>query len=119
MVRQPKSSAVTASSPVSNTLADGRTFRTLTVVDEFTRESLAIELDTSLPGLRVIRVLERLFAERARLEEIRVDHGPEFVCRALNAWREQRRVLLRFIDPARPMQNGFAESFNGRFRDSA
>jgi putative transposase len=102
---------------VSDTLAHGRTFRALTVVDEFSRESLAIEVDTSLPGLRVIRVLERLFAARGRPEEIRVDHGPEFVCRALNAWCEQRRVLLRFIDPGRPMQNGFVESFNGKFRD--
>lgn len=102
---------------VSDTLADGRTFRALTVVDEFTRESLAIEVDTSLPGLRVIRVLERLLAQRGRPEEIRVDHGPEFVCRALNAWCEQRHILLRFIDPGRPMQNGFVESFNGRFRD--
>ena len=85
------------------------------MVDEFTRESLAIEVDRSLPGLRVIRVLERLFAERGRPEEIRVDDGPEFVCRALNAWCEQRPVLLRFIDPGRPMQNGFVESFNGRF----
>jgi putative transposase len=102
---------------VSDTLANGRTFRALTVVDEFSRESLAIEVDTSLPGLRVIRVLERLFAEGRRPEAIRVDYGPEFVCRALNAWCEPRRVLLRFIDPGRPMQNGFVESFNGRFRD--
>ena len=102
---------------VSDTLADGRTFRALTIVDEFTRESLAIEVDTSLPGLRVIRVLEKLLAQRGRPEEIRVDHGPEFVCSALNASCEKHRVLLRFIDPGRPMQNGFVESFNGRFRD--
>jgi putative transposase len=102
---------------VSDTLASGRTFRALAIVDEFTRESLAIEVDTSLPGLRVVRVLERIVAERGRPEEIRVDNGPEFVCRALRAWCEQRRILLRFIDPGRPMQNGHVESFNGRFRD--
>jgi putative transposase len=102
---------------VSDTLASGRTFRALTMVDEFTRESLAIEVDTSLPGLRVVRVLERIVAQRRTPEEIRVDHGPEFVCRALRAWCEEQRVLLRFIDPGRPMQNGHIESFNGRFRD--
>lgn len=102
---------------VSDTLATGRTFRALTVVDEFTREAPAIEVDTSLPGLRVVRVLERIVAERGRPEEIRCDHGPEFVCRALRAWCEQRRILLRFIEPGRPMQNGFVESFNGRLRD--
>jgi putative transposase len=102
---------------VSDTLASGRTFRALTMVDEFTRESLAIEVDTSLPGLRVVRVLERIVAQRGRPEEIRVDHGPEFVCRALRAWCEEQRILLRFIDPGRPMQNGHIESFNGRFRD--
>ncbi len=87
---------------VSDTLATGQTFRVLTVIDEYTRESLAIEVDTSLPALR---------------EEIRVDHGPEFVSRVMGAWCEQRKILLRFIDPGKPMQNGYVESFNGRFRD--
>ena len=102
---------------VSDTLATGQTFRVLTVIDEYTRESLAIEGDTSLPALRVIRVLERLSEGRGRPEEIRVDHGPEFVSRAMGAWCEQRKILLRFIDPGKPMQNSYVESFNGRFRD--
>ena len=102
---------------VSDTLATGQTFRVLTVVDEYTRESLAIEVDTSLPALRVVRVLEQLSAGRGRPEEIRVDHGPEFVSRAMAAWCEQRKILLRFIDPGKPMQNGYVESFNGKFRD--
>ena len=87
------------------------------LVDEDTRECLAIEADTSLPGLRVIRVLEQLAFTRGLPEEIHVDHGPEFVSRALRAWCEERRVLLRYIEPGRPMQNGHIESFNGRFRD--
>jgi putative transposase len=70
-----------------------------------------------LPALRVIRVLEHLVESRGRPEEIRVDHGPEFVSRAMGAWCEQQSILLRFIDPGKPMQNGYVESFNGRFRD--
>jgi putative transposase len=102
---------------VNDTLATGQTFRVLTAVDEYTRESLAMEADTSLPALRVIRVLEQLREGRGRPEEIRVDHGPEFVSRAMGAWCEQQNILLRFIEPGKPMQNGYIESFNGRFRD--
>jgi putative transposase len=102
---------------VSDTLATGQTFRVFTAVDEYTRESLAMEADTSLPALRVIRALEELREGRGRPEEIRVDHGPEFVSRAMAAWCEQQNILLRFIDPGKPMQNGYVESFNGRFRD--
>jgi putative transposase len=102
---------------VADTLAHGRTFRVLTIIDEYTRECLAIETDTSLPGLRVIRVLEGLAQTRGLPEEIHVDNGPEFVCRSVRSWCEKRRVLLRYIEAGRPMQNGHIESFNGRFRD--
>jgi putative transposase len=89
---------------VSDTLASGRMFRSLTIIDEYTRECPAIEVDTSLPGLRVIRVLDRLAEIRGLPEEIRVDRGPEFVCRALRSWCEHRQILLRYIEPGRPMQ---------------
>ena len=102
---------------VSDTLAHGRTFRVLTIIDEHTRECLATEADTSLPGLRVIRVLQRLAETRGLPQEIHVDNGPEFVCRAVRAWCEKRQVLLRYVEPGRPMQNGHIESFNGRLRD--
>jgi putative transposase len=102
---------------VSDTLAYGRTFRVLTIIDEYTRECLAVEADTSLPGLRVIRALQRLADRRGLPEEIHVDHGPEFICRSVRSWCEEHRVLLRYIEPGRPMQNGHIESFNGRFRD--
>jgi putative transposase len=102
---------------VSDTLATGRTFRALTIVDECTRESPAIEVDTSLPGKRVIRVLDNLALKSGLPQEIRVDNGPEFVCRAVREWCEKRGILLRYIEPGRPMQNGHAESFNGRLRD--
>ncbi len=102
---------------VSDTLAWGRRIRLLTVVDTFTRESLAIEIDTSLPGARVARVLDRVIAERGVPGAIVMDNGPELTSRALDQWAYARRVELRFIDPGKPSQNGFIESFNGRLRD--
>jgi putative transposase len=102
---------------VSDTLALGRTFRVLTIIDEYTRECLAVEADTSLPGLRVVRVLQQVADTRGVPKEIHVDHGPEFVCRSVRSWCEQHGVLLRYIEPGRPMQNGHIESFNGRLRD--
>ncbi len=102
---------------MQDVLADGRTFRTLNVVDLCTRECLAIEVDTSLPGQRVARVLDRLCERHGRPTLIRVDNGPEFSGQALDAWAYQRGVQLDFIDPGKPMQNGYLESFNGKFRD--
>jgi len=100
-----------------DTLADGRVFRTLNIVDDYTRECLAIEVDTSLPGARVVRVLERLAAIGRRPLHIVVDNGPEFASRAVDQWAAKSGVNLRFIDPGKPMQNAFVESFNGKFRD--
>ncbi len=103
---------------VSDALENGRRIRCLTVVDDFTRECLAIEVDTSLPGLRVVRVLERISAERGGLPEaIVLDNGPEFAGRALDAWAYSKGVSLAFIRPGKPVENAFVESFNGRFRD--
>lgn len=102
---------------VSDGLADGRTFRALAIVDHYTRECLVIEVDLSLPGARVIRVLERLAEERGLPEAIRVDNGPEFVCEAVRRWCQRRELRLDYIQPGRPMQNGHVESFNGKFRD--
>jgi putative transposase len=100
-----------------DTLADGRVFRTLNIVDDYTRECLAIEVDTSLPGARVVRVLERLAAAGRRPLHLVVDNGPEFVSKAVDRWAARSGVNLRFIDPGKPMQNGYIESFNGKFRD--
>jgi putative transposase len=100
-----------------DTLADGRGFRTLNIVDDFTRECVAIEVDRSLPGLRVVRVLDRL-ADTIGLPKILVmDNGPEFSGRALDTWAYARGVQLRFIRPGKPIENAFVESFNGKFRD--
>jgi putative transposase len=103
---------------VSDWLALGRKVRMLTIVDAYTRESLAIEVDTSLPGVRVARVLDRVIAMRcASPAEIRLDNGPELTSRALDQWAYERGVRLCFIEPGKPVQNAFIESFNGRLRD--
>jgi putative transposase len=103
---------------VMDSLATGRRFRTLNIVDEFTRECLAIEVDTSITGLRVVRVLEKLAHTRGLPTEIVVDNGTEFTSRALLAWvSQQNNLRLNFIEPGKPIQNAFVESFNGKFRD--
>jgi putative transposase len=102
---------------VSDTLAWRRRIRLFTVVDVFTREVLAIEVDTSLPGGRVVRVLERLAVERGAPDEIVLDKGPELAGKAVDQWAYERGVQLRFIEPGKPVQNAFVESFHGRLRD--
>lgn len=102
---------------VSDCVSTGRVIRMLTVVDDCTRECPAIEVDSSLGGLRVRRVLDRIASERGLPEAIVLDNGPEFRGRALAAWSEERGVRLEFIQPGKPAQNAFAESFNGRLRD--
>jgi putative transposase len=102
---------------VSDTLARGRRIRRLTIVDCFTRAAPAIEVDTSLPGARVVRAPEGIAAQRGLPETLLMDNGPELTSRALDQWAYERGVELRFIDPGKPVQNAFIESFNGRFRD--
>ena len=102
---------------VADSLANGRRIRVLTVVDDFTRECLAMEVDTSLPGLRVARVLDQLAVLRGLPEEITVDNGPEFSGRVLDAWAYRHQVQLHFIEPGKPVQNAYIESFNGKLRD--
>ena len=102
---------------VRDALGDGRAFRALTIVDDCTRECVAIEVDTSLPGERVVRVLERLAGTRGLPQGIVCDNGPEFAGQVLDQWAHRRGVALLFIQPGKPVQNAFAESFNGRLRD--
>jgi putative transposase len=102
---------------VSDALAWGRRIRLLAVIDVFTRECLAIEVDTSLPAERVTRVLGRIVGERGVPQEIQLDNGPELTSRVLDQWAYERGVELRFIEPGKPVQNAFIESFNGRLRD--
>ena len=102
---------------MSDSLADGRRFRTLNIVDDFSRECVAIEVDTSLPGARVVRVLEQLAEARGLPNTIVTDNGPEFTSKAMLLWSEERDIRLHFIEPGKPSQNAFVESFNGKFRD--
>lgn len=102
---------------VSDALATGRALRALTVVDGFTKEAPVIQVDSSLSAPRVTRALDEVIAERGKPEGIRVDNGPEFTSRCFVAWAEQRGITLIHIQPGKPVQNSFIESFNGRFRD--
>jgi putative transposase len=98
-------------------LAGGRRFRTLNLMDGYTREALRIEPDTSLPGLRVVRILEGLRERRGAPAAIQVDNGTEFTSRIVDQWAYQNQVALHFIERGKPTQNAFIESFNGKFRD--
>ena len=102
---------------VADGLATGRGLRMLTVVDSFTRECPAIEVDTGLSSRRVTRVLDWIIGQREKPEVIRCDNGPEFTSRHFLVWCEEQGIRLLHIQPGRPMQNGHVESFNGRFRD--
>jgi len=102
---------------VSDGLADGRRLRCLNIVDDCTRECLAIEVDTSITGSRVKAVLQRLADTRGLPLSITVDHGPEFEGQVLDAWAYEAGVQLSFIRPGKPNENAYIESFNGKFRD--
>ena len=102
---------------VMDTMVSGRRFRILTLVDDFTRECLALMVDTSLTGLRVLRELDRIIETRGCPRMIVSDNGTEFTSNAILAWQQERDVEWHYIAPGKPMQNGFVESFNGRLRD--
>src|SRR5262249_43422134 len=102
---------------IEDRLVTGRKFPVFNVMDAFRRRGLPRARDTSLPGGRVVQVLDRRAETRGRPEELVPDNGPEFMGRALDQWADSRGVRLRFIAPGKPVQNAHIESFNGRFRD--
>ncbi len=102
---------------ISDALTEGRKFRSLNIVDDYNRECLAAEVDTSIPGARVVRVLERLRERRGVPEVLVTDNGPEFAGQALDVWAYEQGVKLHFIEPGKPVQNALIESFNGKMRD--
>ena len=102
---------------VTDSLVTGRRFRALSIVDDYSRECLAIEVDTSLGGARVIAVLDRLAETKGLPRTITMDNGPEFTSRCLDEWAYRNGVKLNFIRPGKPVENAFAESFIGRLRD--
>ena len=101
---------------MSDTLWDGRRFRLLNIIDDYNREILHIESDLSLPTLRLIRVLEYLKEFRGLPHMIRVDNGPEFISHKLEFWCREHNISLAFIQPGKPMQNGYVERCNGNIR---
>ena len=102
---------------VFDACADGRQIKCLTIIDEWTRESLAIDVAGSIRSKRVVDVLAQLVSARGAPRYIRSNNGPEFVSKALLRWTKDERIDTAFIDPGKPWQNGMDESFNGRFRD--
>jgi len=109
--------AVWALDFMSDALYVGRRFRTLNVIDEGVREALAIEIDTSLPGERVVRVLEQLCAWRGTPLALRCDNGPELTSQALVDFCQDKGIAIRYIQPGKPNQNAFIERFNRTYRD--
>jgi putative transposase len=102
---------------VSDALFNGRRLRALTVVDAFTREALAIEVDQGIKGEQVVAVLARLTLARGAPATIKVDNGPEFISKVLDRWAYEHGVTLDFSRPGKPTDNALVESFNGRLRD--
>ena len=102
---------------VSDRLGDGRQFRTFTVVDEFVKRSPVLEVDTSISGQRVTRALDQAIDAYGKPRRLIMDNGPEFTSRALLEWAGRRNIELVWIDPGKPIQNAYIESFNARFRD--
>ena len=102
---------------VSDQIVDRRRFRVLNVVDDFTRKSWASEVARSIPGERVTRVLDRIATERGYPKAVVTDNGPEFRGLAMDQWAYRHGIQLLFIEPGKPVQNAYCESFNGRFRD--
>ncbi len=101
---------------MADQLADGRSFRTLNVLDDFNREGLGIEIDFSLPSERVVRTLDRIIEWRGEPDAIRVDSGPEYVSGTQQSWAERRGVAIRYIQPGKPQQNAYVERYNRTVR---
>ena len=101
---------------MADQLADGRSFRTLNVLDDFNREGLGIEVDFSLPAMRVVRSLNQIIEWRGKPANIRVDNGPEYVSGLLMQWAEKRGIAIEHIQPGKPQQNAYIERYNRTVR---
>jgi len=101
---------------MADNLSNGSKFRTFNVIDDFNREGLGIEVDVSLPSMRVMRALEHIIEERGKPQVIRCDNGPEYVSHALAKWAKERDITLAFIQPGNPQQNAYVERYNRTVR---
>jgi putative transposase len=102
---------------MSDSLDNGRSFRTFNVLEDFNREGLWIEIDLSLPSVRVTQVLDMVASWHGYLRQVRVDNGLEFISHHMAAWAKMHRVQIYFIQPSKPAQNGFVERFNHTYRE--
>ncbi len=114
--RIPRGNEIWSLDFMSDSLYQGRRFRALNILDEGVREALAIEIDTSLPAQRVVRVLQQLENWRGLPKAIRLDNGPELTSQHLAGWCKDKSIELRFIQPGKPNQNAFIERFNRSYR---
>ena len=103
---------------MSDSMVGNRKFRTMNIMDDCTREVLAIEIDTSLSSKRVIRTLDKIIEQRGKPVAIRSDNGPEFTSKDLELWSIDKGIKLQFIQPGKPKQNGFIERFNRLYREA-
>ena len=101
---------------MQDTLINGRKFRTFNAIDDFNREVVTLDIDTSLPAIRVIRALTQAIENRGKPKKIRMDNGPEFVSNKFELWCKDQGIILQYIQPGKPMQNGRVERFNGTYR---
>lgn len=99
-----------------DSLSDGRSFRTFNVIDDYNREGLGIEVDLSLPALRVIRTLERIIEWRGKPKSIQCDNGPEYISQQLMDWAHRQKIQLHYIQPGKPQQNAYIERYNRTVR---
>jgi putative transposase len=103
---------------MSDSMVGGRRFRNFNLIDDCTQEVLAIEIDTSLSSKRIIRTLERVILDRGKPNIIRTDNGPKFTSKDLELWARVNEIQIQFIQPGRPMQNGYIERLNRIYRES-
>jgi putative transposase len=103
---------------MSDAMVGSRKFRTFNVMDDCSREVLAIEIDTSLSSRRILRVLEKIIDQRGKPASIRTDNGPEFTSAVFEQWCSERRIKIQYIQPGKPMQNGYIERFNRLYREA-
>lgn len=99
-----------------DSLSDGRAFRLFNVIDDFNREALGMEIDFSLPSLRVVRALDQIIEWRGKPNQIRCDNGPEYISHTLKLWAEKRGIHIEFIEPGNPQQNAYVERYNRTVR---
>jgi putative transposase len=103
---------------MSDVMVQGRKFRTFNVMDDCSREVLTIEVDTSLSSKRIIRTLNRTIEIHGKPTAVRVDNGPEFTFKNFELWAKEQDIIIQYIQPGRPMQNGYIERFNRLYREA-